>query len=381
MLGSAPATFDAAGGATISYEWGRCTETVCADIPGATGTSYSVQPQDVGFAIRLRETATTGAGTAIEDSALTQTVSVVPTTHANGRIYWVTKTGTASFRIDSMLPDGTGLLPLTAFGASPNFSTEPAVSPDGSKVAFVNFADSSDLELMNPDGSDVQDLGVAGTYPAWSPDGSRIAFLGGGDIYSVDRSGENLTPLVPLPNGAFPQGLAWSPDGTKLAFDMLAPGSSPAQRDVMVAAADGTGSVADLTSSPTTDDTFPSWSPTGQKIAFDQAPSGGQAGQTGLAVMDANGANQAQLFDGDSAHMPRFGTAWSPDGTKVLFSLFTNGTSQLYTVPAGGGTATQLAGDGYQNELMNCGCPLHVERGQRRRGWGRAAVAERRTRR
>jgi hypothetical protein len=54
-----------------------------------------------------------------------------------------------------MLADGSGLLPLTAFGAAPSFSTESAISADGSKVGYVNFANSSHIELMNPDGSGV----------------------------------------------------------------------------------------------------------------------------------------------------------------------------------------------------------------------------------
>jgi hypothetical protein len=356
-LGSAPAMFATAGGATVSYQWERCVEQLCTDISGATNTSYAVQSQDVGYDLRVEESLTTSSGSAIEDSAPTMPVSVIPTTHANGRIYFVTKTGSASFRIDSMLPDGTGLLPLTGLGAVPNFATEPAISPDGSKVAFVNFSISSHIEVMNADGSGVQDLGVSGTYPSWSPDGSRIAFLKGDGIYVVDRSGGNPTLLVRLPAGA--EGLAWSPDGTKLAFDMYVPipGSNASQRDIMVASADGTGSVVDLTNTIATDDEWPSWSPTGQRIAFDQAPDG-VGGQIGLAVMDANGANATQLYSGDLSHQPEFGTAWSPDGTKVLFSNFMNGSSQLFTVPSGGGPATQLAGDGYQNELMSWGVPF-----------------------
>jgi Ca2+-binding RTX toxin-like protein len=49
------------------------------------------------------------------------------------------------------------------------------------------------------------------------------------------------------------------------------------------------------------------------------------------------------------------GTDWSPDGTTILFSILTNGTSQLFTIPAGGGATTQLAGDGYQNSLLSWG--------------------------
>src|SRR5262249_30695174 len=137
--------------------------------------------------------------------------------------------------------------------------TEPAVSPDGTLVAFVDFGNSSHIELMNADGSNIQDLGVAGTFPTWAPDGSRIAFQSPDGIDSIDDQGNEVL-LVPLPAQTSVGQIAWSPDGSKIAFAYKFPGHS--DYDIAVASADGRGPITELTSSPT-DDHDPSWSPTG----------------------------------------------------------------------------------------------------------------------
>jgi hypothetical protein len=176
-------------GADRSVTWERCVEQLCITIDGATGSSYVVQDRDVGTAIRAQERVTTADGTAQNESAPSAAASMPTATHANGRIFWVTKLPStpSTFRIDSMFSDGSGLQPLTTATASPSFSTEPSVSPDGRQVAFVHFGNGSHIELMNADGSGVEDLGVDGFYPTWSPDGSRLAFSSSEGIESIDE--------------------------------------------------------------------------------------------------------------------------------------------------------------------------------------------------
>src|SRR6185436_12094237 len=49
--------------ATFAYQWVRCdaTGTSCVDIPGATQSTYTAQPEDVGARLRVRVTATNPA--------------------------------------------------------------------------------------------------------------------------------------------------------------------------------------------------------------------------------------------------------------------------------------------------------------------------------
>ena len=362
------------GTLTRSLQWVRCAEQLCLTIDGATGTTYTVGSRDVGTGIRLDERDTTANGTALGESAPTVVVSTTVTTHQSGRIFWVTKLhafpGPDTFRIDSMLPDGTSVQHVTtALGAG--WSTEPAVSPDGALVAFVDFGNGGDISLMNADGSGRVDLGVQGSYPAWSPDASRIAFVTASGIDSVDEDGNEIM-LLPLTPGSLYGPLAWSPDGTKIVFSYRRAGH--ADLDVAVVSADGRGSVTALTSSPV-DDHDPSWSPTGDRIAFERGSVNADTNND-LWVMNADGSNQTQLFAGDATHGAIQGTAWSPDAGKILFSIASGlGTSDLYTIPAGGGAPTLLAGDGYQNSLVSWGAVARYELDVTRAGSGDGSVS------
>ena len=98
-------------------------------------------------------------------------------------------------------------------------------SPDGSRFAFVVFADGDNqIVIVDADGDRdrtiaFEDIGAVNN-PAWSPDGGRIAFSGmrGGisDLYVYDLATEELDQLT---NDRFADfHPAWSPDGRTLAF-------------------------------------------------------------------------------------------------------------------------------------------------------------------
>ena len=140
------------------------------------------------------------------------------------------------------------------------------------KIAFVSDRDSSstdDIFVMNPDGSDIQNLTnhrAEDRYPSWSPDGSRILFkrYNPGDSYSyiyvMNADGTGLTQILESihHHAWFP---VWSPDGSKIAYQLYSENSS-----LWVMNADGSQQTQ-LTEHPG-QDTHPSWSPDGTKITF-----------------------------------------------------------------------------------------------------------------
>jgi hypothetical protein len=78
------------GGVSVySYQWYRCEaadNTACGPIAGATGQTYVLQPADVGYVIRVTETAGNLAGS----SAPAVSVATAPVQPAPSSSYWLT---------------------------------------------------------------------------------------------------------------------------------------------------------------------------------------------------------------------------------------------------------------------------------------------------
>lgn len=172
-------------------------------------------------------------------------------------------------QIHAVAADGSGKKVKLSDGAGWDYS--PAVSPDGSRVAFVsNRNDKVELRLVNTGGGGHKRLvlvrgdDVLGS-PAWSPDGSMLAFEckrgGAAGVQRLCRVGAEGGEAPDL-TSVWAASPAWSPDGAKLAFvakDALG------NEQLHVMNKDGSGITA-ITSEGR--NTHPTWSPDGKRLAF-----------------------------------------------------------------------------------------------------------------
>lgn len=202
-----------------------------------------------------------------------------------------------------------------------NGAFEPAVSPDGRRIAFVSTRDGNpEIYVMAADGSAprrLTDWRRDDMAPLWSPDGTQLAFL------RREQGGERLFVLA-LPREDGPPGdappsarrvvvtaegekvkhaeAAWSPDGTRLAYTVHRPKEAPHVAVTVVAGgqtpAEGetpTDSQTTVASPPGLRATMPSWSPDGRYLAL-TATEGDPAALDLYAIRLADGA-WARLTD------------------------------------------------------------------------------------
>lgn len=114
----------------------------------------------------------------------------------------------------------------------PSAEEQPALSPDGKRVAFTSSRNTPrDIWVSGLDGSDatpITNLSSLGTaWPRWSPDGSRLCFVsrldGPRSIYAVDANGANLQRFAN--SGSDADVPSWSSDGRWIYFRSARSGS------------------------------------------------------------------------------------------------------------------------------------------------------------
>ncbi len=173
---------------------------------------------------------------------------------------------------------------------------------------------------------------------------SKIAFVSGDQARSnfalmlVDPDGSNATPLVS--DGQFSDPV-WSPDGTQLAFAGAPAGNSLAEWNIYVIGADGSN-LHKVSAHPSGN--YPdaaAWAPDGKQLIY----SAYSDGYIQFYTVNADGSNE-QLFHLDPTLTPSGGTlAWSPDGSQIALLGYESGDANnfLYLVKADGSQPTRFA--------------------------------------
>jgi Tol biopolymer transport system component len=139
-------------------------------------------------------------------------------------------------------------------GSSSRAPRNPAWSPDGREIAFVDDEPAppspsdptrsgwTSLFVVRPDGRGrrrlVQD--IEDSAPVWSPTGNAIAYTRGvgpyawnSEVWVANRDGTQPHPVGPALDGFNISAPVWSPDGNFLAVEGVDP-SSPDQEDLFI---------------------------------------------------------------------------------------------------------------------------------------------------
>src|ERR1044072_7009405 len=147
------------------------------------------------------------------------------------------------------------------------------------------------------------------TEPAVSPDRSEVAFVSGGDIWTVPTAGGEARLLVSNPaNESRP---LYSPDGKRMAFISNRTGNG----DIYVLALD-TGDLKRLTYDDTLDQ-LDAWSRDGRWV-FSSSPSRDIAGMNDIFRVSVEGGTPMQTSA--DRYTNEYWAAPSPDGTAVAFT-------------------------------------------------------------
>ena len=220
--------------------------------------------------------------------------------------------------------------------------TNPVVSPDGARVAFVRSGspDGADIFLCDLNGGNLRQLTfeevpIGGV--AWAPDGDSL-------IYAARRMNQTRLWRIPI-SGAAPKDLvvvSKNPLYPAVARNgVLAFVESPL-RTTIYRAALGT---LDVEGEPlirsSGRETAPAYSPDGKRIANISD----QSGSDQIWIGDANGGNRAQIthFEGhDSVTRP----SWSPDCRRLLFTVRGPNIGGIYVASSEGGHERRIIQEG-----------------------------------
>jgi Tol biopolymer transport system component len=238
-------------------------------------------------------------------------------------------------------------------------------APGGTRIAIVT--DCCGDRILNPDtGGYTQlptfypDLGVFLPCVVWSPDAARLACEGSADdpaadgVYTIRSSdGYDVRRITSGADDDCPGDYA--PNGNRLVF--LRASFEFGEQALYVVKTDGTG-LRQIT--PTGMDlrfNCGNWSPQGNEILFSARSAPGLRFSIYAVHSDGSGLRQIPIAACGTASAGCFEPVWSPDGTKIAFTMFLaqTGQSDLYTVNADGSGLYQVTHAGLGAGLKDWG--------------------------
>lgn len=250
------------------------------------------------------------------------------------------------------------------------YNTSPALSPDGSKLAFLSDRTGVFglyvLDLSRPKATprllvssgrerDFEELNLLTPGIAWDPQGKTLAV-------AAKSGGENAIYLLDIASGRYKRlhlgfkaisSVSWSPDGERLLFVA----TRDAQPDIWLYEL-RSGKLENLTDDVFTD-LAPAWSPDGSRIYF--VSDRGDVLQLGLGTqprMWEHPLTHSDIYELElssrqlrrltfSPEAKKTSLALSPDGRHLLFVSDANGIGNVYALDLHTGAVRPLTNSAY----------------------------------
>lgn len=269
-------------------------------------------------------------------------VAWMPDTTGRRLIVSVQRRPHQAFALARHNPDTDSLAFLTDPPHWSTGDTDPAPSPDGSRIAFVRgtVQGVEDVFVMPTAGGTPTQLTTDSTAIdgiTWTADGSDILYTGERNgisgLWRVSADGGTPT-LVRAPSA-----------GTRVSHPTVSPQSGrlvytqkSAQLDIwkLSRASPNDGYTASPLISSTQADTHPSIAPNGKRVAYVSDRSG--TSEIWIAGADGSEPDRLTSMGGPQVTTLR----WSPDGNRICFVARRNGQSDLHLISASGGLPTHL---------------------------------------
>lgn len=236
-----------------------------------------------------------------------------------------------------------------AFAAEPGTKSHPSFSPDGRQVVYSWAAPdeaAAHLYVRTTAGGAPRALTQGpgdDRLPVWSPGAGLIAFVRRGaqgcELWTVlaDGTGERRVGAC---NAEVIGPMAFSRDGRALTYPNR---TSPVLASQLVSLDLNTGALGGVTnpSAGMPGDSLPALSGNARRLAFVRSRSPGVAD---ISLVETTAGAVARVT---RDQVPVTGLVWEPDSRMLLFASMRGGPSQLWALPADGGTPRfVLGGDG-----------------------------------
>jgi TolB protein len=223
-----------------------------------------------------------------------------------------------------------GKLTLTRLTSGQWSDIDPAMSPDGKRIAFASNRDGYwNLYTLDIQSGKVLRLTSDHNYnasPTWSPDLAWLAYEtfrnGNLQIALLSLTNANQKPIILTSDSSTNHSPAWSPTGRKIVFISNRTGND----DVWLADLDKLDAdrFTDISHTPQIAESHPTWNPDGTQIAWASSASQ-NVDNSGIYVWDSTQPNLPAKWIGDGDW-----PAWNTHGNEIIAAV-TGANQQLIT--------------------------------------------------